>query len=110
MQAGKLRHRVRFERPANTQDPVTGEPKPGWEPVVTLWASIEALSAREFIAAKAGQVEVTARIGIRYHPAIDDTMRAVHGDTVYDIHGVLPGPRSRRHYLTLPVSEGVTDG
>lgn len=110
MRAGKLRHRVRFERRTTVQDPDSGERVPGWEPVVTVWASVEPLSSREFIAAQASQSEITARITIRHRTGIDATMRAVHRGQIYDIHGVLPDPKSGRHYLTLPVSEGVNDG
>lgn len=110
MQIGKLRHRVRLERPGRTQDPNTGEMIDGWELVATVWASVEPLSAREFIAAQAGQSEVTARIVIRHREGIDATMRILHRGRVYNIEGVLADPKSGRHYLTLPVSEGVNDG
>lgn len=110
MQIGKLRHRVRIEAPAATQDPNTGEMVPGWALVDTVWASVEPLSAREFIAAQAGQSEITARVVMRYRDGIKPTMRLVHRGQVYDIKGVLPDPKSGRHYLTLPVSEGVNDG
>ncbi|MCH4563348.1 phage head closure protein [Halomonas sp. EGI 63088] len=110
MQIGKLRHRVRLERPAEVQDPDSGEMVPGWELVATVWASVEPLSAREFIAAQAGQSEVTARIGMRHRDDIAPTWRAVHRGQVYNIEGVLPDPKSGLHYITLPVSEGVNDG
>lgn len=110
MQIGKLRHRVRIERPATTQDPDTGEMVAGWETVATVWASVEPLSAREFIAAQAGQSEVTARVMMRHRDGITADMRLVHRGQVYNIEGVLPDPKSGRHYLTLPVSEGVNDG
>lgn len=110
MQIGKLRHRVRIERPDTTQDLDTGEMVPGWALVATVWASVEPLSAREFIAAQAGQSEVTARVMMRHRDGITPDMRLVHRGKNYDIHGVLPDSKSGRHYLTLPVSEGVNDG
>jgi SPP1 family predicted phage head-tail adaptor len=110
MRAGKLRHRVTLQQPGHSQDPQTGEMLPGWQNVATLWASVEPLSAREFIAAQAGQSEITARVTIRYRPGIDATMRILHRGQVYNIHGPLPDPESGRHYLTLPVSMGVNDG
>lgn len=110
MQAGKLRHRIRFEEPAATQDPLTGEMVTGWQEVATVWGSLEPLSARDFIAAQANQSEITARILIRYRDGITPQMRAVHRGKAYKIHGVLPDPKSGIHYLTLPVSEGVSDG
>lgn len=110
MRAGKLRHRVTIQQPGQTQDPATGEPTTDWQDVATVWASVEPLSAREFIAAQAGQSEISARIKIRYREGIDATMRILHRGKAYNIEGVLADPQSGRHYLTLPVSEGVNDG
>jgi len=110
MRAGKLRHRVTLQSPGRTQDPATGEMIAGWTDVTTVWASIEALSAREFIAAQAAQSEITARVVMRYRPGVEATMRLKHGADVYNIHGVLPDPDSGREWMTLPVSRGVNDG
>ncbi len=75
-----------------------------------VWAGIEPLSARDFIAAQAVQSEVTARIVIRYREGVTAAMRIKHAGRLYTIHGVLPDAKSGREYLTLPVSEGVNDG
>ncbi|MWK58713.1 phage head closure protein [Pseudomonas otitidis] len=111
MEAGRLRHRVAFQQLLDQQDPQSGDPVKAW---VTVWdrvpAAIEPLSARDFIAAKAAQSEVSARITIRYRPGVSSSMRILHGTKVYAIAGVLPDPKSGREYLTLPVSEGVRDG
>jgi len=110
LSAGRLRHRVRIERPSYEQDPVTGEMVKSWELVAEkVPAAIEPLSAREFIAAQAVQSQVTTRIVIRRRE-IDATMRIVHRGQVYNIHGVLADPESGLEYLTLPCSEGVNDG
>lgn len=111
MRAGKLRHRVDFQRPTFAQDPVSGEMVKTWVDVWTkVPASVESLSAREFIAAAATQAEVTARVGIRRRAGVDSTMRIVHRGKFYNIEGVLPDPKSGLEYLTLPCSEGVSDG
>lgn len=110
MRSGKLRHRVALQQLLQTQDPVTGELSDDWVTVATVWAAVEPLSAREFIAAQAGQSEITARVTIRHRPGIDGTMRLVHRGQVYNIHAPLPDPKSALHYLTLPVSMGVNDG
>ena len=110
MRTGKLRHRITLQRPGLSQDPLTGEMVPGWQDVATVWGSVEPLSAREFIAAQAGQSEIGARMLIRYRAGVDATMRARHRGKVYNIHGVLADPKSGLEYLTLPVSEGVNDG
>lgn len=110
MRNGKLRHRILLQQPVQVQDPVTGETTPGWADVATVYASIEPLSAREFIAAQAGQSEITARIVIRYRADVAAAMRALHNGKVYNIHGVLADPKSGLEYMTLPVSEGVNNG
>ncbi|MCY1513286.1 putative phage head-tail adaptor [compost metagenome] len=109
--AGALRHKVTIQRQQQVQNPATGSPMYTW---VTVWdrvpASIEPLSARDFIAAQAVQSEVTARITIRHRAGVTASMRILHNGKVYNIRGVLADPDSGRAYLTLPCSEGVNDG
>lgn len=110
MRSGKLRHRVTLQKPERVRDPLTGGWVDGWGEVATVWASIEPLSAREFIAAQASQSEVTARIVIRHRPDVIAAMRILYRGRVYNIHGVLADAKSGLEYLTMPVSEGVNDG
>jgi SPP1 family predicted phage head-tail adaptor len=107
MRAGKLRHRVVIQVPAQTQDPQTGEIVNAWVDFATVWASVEPLSVREFIAAQAGQSEITARVVVRYLPGVLPTMRVLHRGAIYAIQGALPDAKSGLEYLTLPVSAGV---
>lgn len=110
MRAGTLRHKVTIQKPVSTQNPNTGAQTITWQEVAQVWASVEPLSVREFIAAKAGQSEVGARIVMRYRSGIDATMRILYRGQIYNIEGVLPDPKSGREYITLPVSMGVNDG
>jgi SPP1 family predicted phage head-tail adaptor len=111
MDAGKLRHRVDFERRINTQDPVTGEVVPVWQKLATaVPASIEPLSAREFLAAKSLQSEVTTRIVVRYRAGLNAAMRIKHGSRIYNPEGFLADPITGLEYLTIPCSEGVNEG
>lgn len=108
--AGRLRHRVTFQSPVETKD-AAGSITVTWQDFASnVPAAIEPLSAREFVAAQSKQSEITARIVIRARAGITPKMRAVHGDKIYAIHGVLPDIDSGREYLTLPVSEGVKRG
>lgn len=115
--AGKLNHRLRLERLEISQDSA-GDTVEEWVLVDTLWASIEPLSAREFIASRSPQSEMTTRIGIRHRAEVDASMRLVHGldccttygEQVFNIEGVLPDKQSGLEYLTLPCSEGVNAG
>lgn len=118
MRAGTLRHKIRIERYAYLtdddgnviQDPSTGETSQEWQLVAEPWASIEPLSAREFLAAQAAQSKISARIVIRYRDGLDAAMRIVHRSKIYNIEGSLADKNSGLEYLTLPVSEGVGDG
>lgn len=112
MRAGKLRQRITFQAPGLTQDPVTGEQIEGW---AMVWekvpASVEPLSARDLIAAQAGQSEASGRMVIRYRPGVLPTMRILHRGDVYNIQGPpLPDPDSGLEYLTILVAKGVNDG
>ena len=111
IKAGKLRHRITIQAKGMTQDPVTGEMVEGWSDLVSVWASVEPLSTREFIAASAGQSEITARIVVRYRDGLDSTMRAIHRGKVYEFAGPpLADKDSGLEYLTIPAKEGVRNG
>ena len=110
MQAGKLRHWVMIQTPVNIQDPATGALTPSWQDTTSVWAEVYFLSAREFIAAQAGQSEVTARITIRYRTDISAKCRIIFRGKFFNIEGILPDPISGLEYITLPCSQGVNDG
>lgn len=113
--AGKLRHRIVVQEYRYvSQNPVTGEEFKQWVDFHSCWAAIEPSSVREFVASQEKQSKVAARIVIRYVDGINAAMRILHvkrGVTrVYNIEGVLADKDSGLEYLTLPVSEGVSDG
>jgi SPP1 family predicted phage head-tail adaptor len=110
MQNGKLRHRVSLQRLTHTQNTTTGEMVATWAEVAKVQASIEPLSAREFVAASANQSAVAARIVMRYRDDVTAKMRIVYRGKVYNIEGVLPDTKSGIEYMTLPVSYGVNAG
>lgn len=109
LQAGKLRHRVVIQYPVETQNQDTGAIDIVWTNLATVWASIEPLSAREFIAAQSEASRITTRIIIRYRSDVNSKMRLYHSfkGQYYDIHGVLSDKNSGLEYLTLPCSEGL---
>lgn len=109
IRAGQLRHRPMLQRFETTASP-DGDREKQWVDVKKVWASIEPLSARAFIAAAASQSKVTATIKTRRDASITHNMRFVHKGKVYNIEGVLPDKESGQEYQTHPVSEGVGDG
>ena len=105
LKAGNLRHRIALQRKQQTQNPQTGALLTTWVTEATVWAAVEPLSAREFVAAQAVQSNVSVRITVRYRPGITAAMRILHDGKVYGITGVLADKNSGREYLTLPCEE-----
>lgn len=66
MQAGKLKQRVTLMRPVEGAKDKYGQPTEEFEPVATVWASVEPIRGREFFEAQQVNSEITTRIRIRY--------------------------------------------
>ena len=109
MNAGSLRHRISIDELVTTQDSETGATEETWVEVCQVWAAINPISGREFIASAAMQDQVNTRITIRWRTGILPEMRARHTDTIYNIRAVLPDPTLRRH-ITLMCESGVNNG
>ena len=109
IEAGKLRHRVQIQRQVVAQNS-SGDVTVTWATLATVWASIEPLSAREFVQSASDQNKIVARVTVRYRSGIEPSMRVAHGQKLYNITGVLADKDSGLEYLTLPVSAGVNDG
>lgn len=113
--AGRLRHRVTIQEQVTIViNPDTGEKGKVWQDVATVWAAIEPLSAREFIASQQMDSEISARVVIRYRAGLNAAMRIVHvksGEPVYyNPKDFLSDPDSGLEYLTIPCSTGLNNG
>lgn len=104
--AGRLRHRIRLERPVQTQDQVSGDIVTTWQLVREVWAAIEPLSVREFIQASATQSAIAGRIVARAAPDLSPTWRVVHNGQVMNPAGWLPDKESGLEYVTAPYTLG----
>lgn len=106
MQAGKLDKRITLQQLVAGQD-AYGEPVHTWTDVATVWASIDDLTGRQYLAAQAAQNAVQTKITIRYRAGIVPAMRVLHGTDVFDIEAVLGQDRVM---LTLMCTKGVNNG
>lgn len=110
LDTSKLRHVVSIQEKVYVQDS-SGDMIHSWVDVwPTVFANIEPLSAREFIASSTIESKVVARITIHFRDGLDSSMRIVHNGKMYNIEGILPDLDSGREYITLPCSYGVSDG
>lgn len=108
--AGRLNKRVALQSPSGDQDNETGALSVTWTTVASVWAAIEPVSVRDFIAADQRQSLVTARIVIRHRSDVRPDWRVVHKDRIFQIVGILPDADTGLEYLTLACGEGVNQG
>ena len=109
MKAGTLRHWLTFEKPpvSPTRD-TTGAEVEAWEPVVSVWGSIEPLVGREYVAAQQVNAELSHRIRVRYHPDFTPTMRILYGTREFNIISLL-NREERNVELEIYATEKVPD-
>jgi len=71
----RMKHRITIYRlPGPDESDEYGQPLDDPIEVATVWAAIEPLRGREYVAALSEHAEVTTRIRIRYREDIDRTM------------------------------------
>jgi len=95
MQAGKLRQRIVIEEQSAGQD-TFGQGSVTWTAWATVWAAVEPLAGREYLAARQVQEGVTTRVTIRYRDDVTAGKRITWGTHVYDISSVIADPMHAR--------------
>lgn len=88
--AGLLRHPITIQKRTRTH--TNGEYEISWENVATTRASIQSLTAKEFISAGVETSQVDTKITIRYRNDISANCRIKHGNMFYDVKGILADP------------------
>jgi SPP1 family predicted phage head-tail adaptor len=81
---GELNRRLVLEAPVESADGAGGVTR-GYAAVMTLWASVEPVSARGAVVADASGATVTHRIVMRRRAAVTTRHRFVDGATVYRV-------------------------
>jgi SPP1 family predicted phage head-tail adaptor len=109
--SSKMDKRITLQAPPIGRNTLN-EPAGEWANVVTdgdgmIWAAVNDLTGREYVAAGGTQNSVTTKIEIRYREGITDKMRVLHGADVYTIEAVL-GQDKRE--LLLMCSRGKPHG
>lgn len=104
MNIGDLRHRVEIGRYIQGTDQF-GDPAPRqWQPVCTVWASVEALSGQLYFTAQQTAQKSDHRVTVRWRPDIEPGMIVRHGGREFEIQTVLDREGTRR-WLQLLVQE-----
>lgn len=107
MRAGSLRHRVEIQSDGGSQD-ATGQKVPSWSTTATVWASIEPVSGREYLAAGQFNAEVSHFVVMRYDSTITVTPanRLKFGSRYFAIISVR-NVEERGRMLELGCKEGI---
>lgn len=108
MQAGRLRSKVTLQERIQQQNEV-GEELITYADLMTLYASIEPISGREFFAAEQILADITTRIRCRYIPMAEPTMRIRFIEinespqliAIFDIEAVLHTNQRRRETILM---------
>lgn len=86
--AQELNRKITFRKVTIAQDPHTGEMVETWADHLSVFAKVEPLVGREYLAAAAIQAEGTVKFTMRFRGDIDTGMRiAFDGDT-FDIQSI----------------------
>lgn len=97
MGAGSRRHRISFERPVTTADPVTNEQVESWDVFKTVWAAAEDKPAKEFY--ENGQFHgrslTTFECLSLAVAGADETMRISFGGADYNVVAIRKGTVGR---------------
>lgn len=88
MKIGDMKHRITFEKEVKTPDGYKGSTVI-WQGVITVWASIDPLSGREYFYGHQIKAEVTHRVRIRYNEKITTEMRIKHGQRYLKIESII---------------------
>jgi len=85
---GDMRHRITFQKSVKTPDGHKGHTV-SWQDLITVWASVEPLTGREYFYSHQIKAEVTHRVKIRYREDITTEMRAKFGERVLEIESII---------------------
>jgi SPP1 family predicted phage head-tail adaptor len=116
IKAGPLIHRITIQRPVVDRDDSGAPFVSEWREVAEVWAAIESLSGREWLASAEFRSDVTTRIRIRWRDDIDASMRVLYknprmgGTVVYGIAAVLPQFVGMSELHLMCTAGAVTEG
>lgn len=115
IRTGKLRHQVTIQRlsTGSPQRTPLGEADATWQTYAIVWASIEPVIGREYLAAQQVQSKVDTKIRTRYLTgycdAITAKMRVMFGSVIYNIEAAVNVDTRNEEWL-LYCSTGANQG
>lgn len=84
MDIGELRHRITFQKLMTTTNE-NGFEVEDWVDIKTVWSAVTNLNGKEFFEAATVQAEKTVKFTIRFIDRLDETMRILFKQKIYNI-------------------------
>lgn len=95
MRAGRLRHRITLQSPADGSPNARGEYSQTWTGQGDVWASVEPMSGSEKQESDKAVIDISHKITIRRRSAVDATWRALFdGRALYFVSALRPDERA----------------
>jgi SPP1 family predicted phage head-tail adaptor len=104
---GKYRHKVTIQQKGTTRD-TDGSIIEGWANLTsnpTVYDQIRPLNTREIFQAQQFYADANFEIVMRYRNDINETMRVIYGDRVFEIKGLPINQDERNRELRLMCRE-----
>jgi SPP1 family predicted phage head-tail adaptor len=98
IQAGTLRERVAVQQATENRNRL-GESISTWSTFAEVWASVQGVSAREFLLAGQQQVEISHRVRMRYLTGLTPQMRLSWRGRTLEIISILEHENRSVHEL-----------
>ena len=95
---GRLRERVTIQSATETRNAM-GETTQTWGTFAERWASVQGISAREFLLSGQQQTEISHRVRLRYVDGLTSTMRILWRGRVLEIASALEHNNRSEHEL-----------
>ena len=95
---GKLRERVTIQAATETRNAM-GETTQAWSTFVERWASVQCISAREFLLSGQQNTEISHRVRLRYVEGLTSTMRILWRGRVLEIASAIEHNNRSEHEL-----------
>lgn len=95
---GRLRERVTIQNATETRNAM-GETTQSWGTYVERWASVQGISAREFLLSGQQQTEISHRVRLRYVDGLTSTMRILWRGRILEIASALEHNNRSEHEL-----------
>ncbi|WP_416729202.1 phage head closure protein [Fictibacillus sp. JL2B1089] len=109
MNPGRLNKRITLQRKGFTRD-AESNTKESWLDTETVWAAVEPLRGREYLAAAAASAESLVRFRIRYRKNVTADMRVKYNDRIFELNSPPIDPEESHKELILMCKEVLING